>query len=476
MAQGLLDEEEGRSWSPPVRNLDHFFSNMYQFFYTKGLPTIVLTQACDVVSLGFTTVFSAFLIGFVNWHTLVECHDEMTCGPMHNYVHNPFKHFSVTRNFFVFVYVMILIAYWMWRAIHGYNTITKAFEMEAFYREKLGIRISDLHTMKWDNVLQKLIHLHDSGMHRVAIQEKLTEHDVVLRIMRRENYMIALINKSLLNLKVPWWVSPFMSEKLFLTKSLEWSLNFCVMEYMFNEQFNISSLFLKDVAGLEGRFKMVGIIHFILLPFMLIFMAVSFFLQNAQQFHSSRAYLGPRQWSSLALWTFREFNELPHVFDERMNKSYAAAVEYTLQFNDANLTVLARCAAYISGAFVATLLLISLVAEGALLYVSVSNHNLLWWLGIFSALYAATRALIPDETKSTTSPEELMARVSATTHYFPDHWSQQAHTTKVRDEFVELFPYKITLFGMELMSVLLTPIVLCFSLPNSAQAIIHFVR
>jgi autophagy-related protein 9 len=35
------------------------------------------------------------------------------------------------------------------------------------------------------------------------------------------------------------------------------------------------------------------------------------------------------QWSPLALWVFREFNELPHVFEERINQSYAPAMEYT---------------------------------------------------------------------------------------------------------------------------------------------------
>jgi hypothetical protein len=128
--------------------------------------------------------------------------------------------------------------------------------------------------------------------------------------MRKENYMIALINKKVLNMRVPWWITPFMSEKLFLTKSLEWSISFCILEYVFNDNFNVSKHFIKDVFGLKRRFIIVGIIHMLLLPFMLVFMSIHFFLQNAQQFHSNRAYLGPRQFSPLALWTFREFNEV----------------------------------------------------------------------------------------------------------------------------------------------------------------------
>ena len=159
-------------------------------------------------------------------------------------------------------------------------------------------------------LVERLIKLHEHGIHRVAIKEKLNEHDIVLRIMRKENYMIALINKKVLNMRVPWWITPFMSEKLFLTKSLEWSISFCILEYVFNDNFNVSKRFIKDVFGLKRRFIIVGIIHMLLLPFMLVFMSIHFFLQNAQQFHSNRAYLGPRQFSPLALWTFREFNEV----------------------------------------------------------------------------------------------------------------------------------------------------------------------
>jgi autophagy-related protein 9 len=138
--------------------------------------------------------------------------------------------------------------------------------------------------------------------------------------------------------------------------------------------------------------------------------------------------------------------------------------------------MIARFVSYVGGAFIATILLISFFSEGALLYVHILDHNLLWYLGIFSAIYAGSRSLIPDETKRKEEPNEIMANVQSCTHYLPTHWVNRCHTTSVKDEMSELFPYKVHLFYMELMSVLLTPIVLCFSLPSSAQTIIDFVR
>lgn len=47
---------------------------------------------------------------------------------------------------------------------------------------------------------------------------------------------------------------------------------------------------------------------------------------------------------------------------------------------------------------------------------------------------------------------------------------------QVHEQFGELFQMKIMIYGQELLSVLLTPIVLWLSLPHCAPAIIDFFR
>ena len=49
--------------------------------------------------------------------------------------------------------------------------------------------------------------------------------------------------------------------------------------------------------------------------------------------------------------------------------------------------------------------------------------------------------LIPDE-NLVWCPENLMTAVLAQAHYFPDSWRGNAHTTRVRNEFSQLFQYK----------------------------------
>jgi autophagy-related protein 9 len=198
--QLLIDERTTHNehyWEPPVRNLDRFFTSMYQYFVSKGLSAVILQQISGVVTLGFTISFSIFLIAFVDWNNLKHCKDEVSCSE--NFViKQPFAHSSVTFSFTVVLYGLLFGAFWIWRVVCAIHVISSAIIMERYYREKLGLHPADLNEMQWHEVLHRLIRLHEHGIHRVAIQEKLTEYDVVLRIMRKDNYMIGLINKKLL--------------------------------------------------------------------------------------------------------------------------------------------------------------------------------------------------------------------------------------------------------------------------------------
>lgn len=197
--QLLLDENNIRDehWEPPVRNLDRFFTSMYQYYVAKGLPAVILQQICGVVTLGFTITASIFLLAFVDWTNLKLCKDENTCE-LQNLIKQPFQDSSVIFTLIVILYGLLFGAFWIWKVLSAVHVILSAVTMERFYREKMGLRLSDLNEMQWHEVLQRLILLHEHGIHRVAIQDKLTEHDVVLRIMRKDNYMIGLINKKLL--------------------------------------------------------------------------------------------------------------------------------------------------------------------------------------------------------------------------------------------------------------------------------------
>jgi autophagy-related protein 9 len=107
---------------------------------------------------------------------------------------------------------------------------------------------------------------------------KLDAHDVANRIMRQENYLIALFNKELLDLRVP------LLARDTLTKALEWNLRFCLMEYLFDPHGRVRKAFIKGkhraalVEGLRRRFVFMGILNAIFAPFIVLYLLMySFF-------------------------------------------------------------------------------------------------------------------------------------------------------------------------------------------------------
>lgn len=79
--------------------------------------------------------------------------------------------------------------------------------------------------------------------------------------MRQENYLIALFNKELLDLRVPLpqilkhFVAQEDGKGKMLTQALEWNLRFCLMEYLFDKHGRVRKVFLKSknrMALIEG--------------------------------------------------------------------------------------------------------------------------------------------------------------------------------------------------------------------------------
>ena len=89
---------------------------------------------------------------------------------------------------------------------------------------------------------------------RLCMVRDLTEHDVVSRIMRKENYLIGMLNKGVLALHVG---TPCfgLRKRFMLTKTLEWNLYRCLLDCMFGEDFRIKPGFLEDAKALQKRFR-----------------------------------------------------------------------------------------------------------------------------------------------------------------------------------------------------------------------------
>lgn len=208
-------------------------------------------------------------------------------------------------NFLMMLYILLFSAYGLFSISKFVSNIKDALEAKYIFEDKLGISARKLEggAVEWYEIVQKLLQLQQTGEYKFAINGQNIKDELVVaqRILRRENFMIAFFNLDLLDLTIPMpWKNGARSKQRFYSKSLEWSIYFCVLSYMFSHNYKIRPTFCMDAVALQRRFIFCGIAHAIFMPFLLFFMTLHFFLQNLYDFRTTKQYLGPREWSDIA--------------------------------------------------------------------------------------------------------------------------------------------------------------------------------
>lgn len=531
----LLPKNEGYAY---VSDLDAFFSSLYNYYFMRGLGSIIGKHIVEIVSLFFTLWLSLLLFAYVDWAALSRCSDENTCQEsfVDSYlIHNPFSSGgSFLRKAWILIYTLLFSTYGCFYVVQFGHGIIASLEAKLFLEEVLGVSDKDLEVgrYEWGEIVERMSEAQRAGRCRVAIlpggrtrvddglatsmlssstnttnrrgdgqnnDEEPTGHLVVAqRIMRRENFMIAFFNKGLFDLTLPtlppqfgriatWMNKPKEERIIFFSKSIEWSIYFCVLNYMFNHSKKIRPAFYGDPSSLKRRFVLCGVAHAIFMPFLLFFVSLHFFMSNVYDWQSTKEYLGPREWSAVSRWNFREFNELTHSFERRMEPSYKSASAYLEMFSKPSPLSVAvgRILVFISGSLGTLLLVFAAINDAILLHVKVGNWNLLWYAGVLGASFSIGKALLPKSNNPyfAHSRRNMMndmnvelEKVANHTHFLPDSWRGKGWDEKTKKEFSAMFAYKANHFALELASIIVAPIILFVSLPRCADEICKFVR
>jgi autophagy-related protein 9 len=127
---------------------------------------------------------------------------------------------------------------------------------------------NDIQTIPWHAIVTRLSALRSS--HPSALSSlrsvptstsssgspiiRLDAHDVANRIMREENYLIALFNKDVVDISIPLptvlmergWSMGGKTRSGMLTRTLEWNLSFCLMGYLFGRDGQVRTAFVSE--------------------------------------------------------------------------------------------------------------------------------------------------------------------------------------------------------------------------------------
>ena len=514
-------EERGGHASLRIENLDKWFASLYSYFEGKGFWCIVTSRVVNVLTLGFTVAFSAFLLLYVDWQTLrTDCAEASlrsagstrrgsdaeatfsgekdTCNILRDATYAaPLRHRGFIANVLVLAYLALFTAYLVWSLVRLAVDVKPLLEMRAFCARKLQLSDGDIQTIAWPEVVARVVHLQATT--RLCIAKDLNEHDIVARILREENYLLGMLNRDVLGLRfddsrdcessakrrggvclrrtlrrVPG-VAAFRS-RVWFTKTVEWNVRQALFAGMFDDDFEIRPQFY-DVDALRHRLRVLAVVNLALSPFVAAFLVVFFLLHHVERFYHDPGSAGQRQWSTLARWQMREFNELPHFLDQRLKAAHRPATKYVAQFSSPVAALAAKFASYVVGAFVAFALACTLLLDDRLLHAEIFGRDLLWHTAVAGAVLAFCRNLSGDAAETRAfEPTRWMAETVRHTHFLPKRWRDVAHLKTTEREFSELFQFKSAAFLEELVSVFVTPFLLWGPVSARAPELVQFTR
>lgn len=471
-----LNPKERALWKwANVENLDIFLQDAYNYYMGNGYYCIIIQKVLNIATLIFVVFISSFMGYCIDYSKLPDSRRFSDIKIDQCYANN-ITGFTKLLLYMFYVFV-------------GLKTVQLAFdiknirEMYDFYNYLLNISDDELQTIPWQNIIQQLMYLKDqnaltANVVAVKAKNKLNAHGVANRIMRKDNYLIALYNNDILDLNLP---VPFLKSSP-LTKTLEWNINLCVMGFVFNDAGFIKQGFLKQsqrdffVSELQKRFMLAGFLNILLSPFLVSYFVLLYFFRYFNEYKTSPESIGARQYTPLAEWKFREYNELYHIFRRRIGLSTEIANKYIDQFPKEKMNLIFKFVAFVSGSFVAILALLALFDPENFLNFEITNDkSVLFYITVLGAIWSVSQGSLSKE-YHVFDPEETLKELSTFTHYMPESWKDKYHTEYVKQEFCDLYNLRITILLRELASLITTPFILWFSLPNSAGKIVDFFR
>ncbi|XP_015116924.1 autophagy-related protein 9A isoform X2 [Diachasma alloeum] len=469
--------EGGKARWNHIEDLDSFFTRMYHYHQKHGFGCMMLQEVLELGQFIFVVAFSTFLFHCIDYSVLFK--DKLVDNNSHKTSIGDaiLTREEILASMGLVTWMCILVAgiFWILRVVKVLYHLTQFWDIKMFFNIALKIDDSDLDNLTWHEI-QKRVREVQKEQEMCIHKRELTELDIYHRILRFKNYMVAMINKSLLPVRLK---IPLIGEVIFMTRGLKYNMELLLFwgpwspfenNWHLKEDYKKLNKRQELARALSKHILWVGIANLILCPVIVLWQILYSFFNYGELIKREPGTLGTRMWSLYGRLYLRHFNELDHELNARLNRAYRPASKYMSIFTSPVMTVLAKNVAFVAGSILAVLIILTVYDEDVL-----TVEHVLTTITCLGALVAAARAFIPDE-NLVWCPETLLTAVLAHTHYRPDSWKGHAHTQSTRSQVAQLFQYRAVHLVEELLSPLFTPYILCFHMRQRALDIVDFYR
>ncbi|KAK4556116.1 autophagy protein atg9 [Recurvomyces mirabilis] len=466
-----------------AHNLDAFLLEVYQYYTGHGIWSICLSRAISLTTELFVFSFATFLTTCVDY---TKVPTSKSTGEV--MIPKCMAKAPWWKNALMFLFII----YWLGQSVRYIGDVRRLLRMHTFYSHVLGIGDQDIQTVSWVRVVDGLVKLHNANIATAdpgpAVrkyakyskpQQRMNAETIANRLMRQANYYVAMYNKEIFDFHLP---VPFLGQRHFYSKSLEWGIDFCLTNFIFDEQGSIRPFCLEVrnrqalVQALQTRLRFAALTSILVAPLNIMRFCVYFFFRYYTEFSRNPSKASARSFTPFAEWKMREFNELDHLFERRIRQAYQPANQYLRQFPKDKVDQICRFVAFITGAIASVLALATLFDPELFLGFEVTpGRTAVFWLTVMIGVFGVAQGSLPDEDE-VHDPVLHLRAVLFYTHYIPSHWKDRLHSTEVRSEFSAMYQLKITIFAEEILSLIVAPLILLRNAGKRSERIIDFFR
>lgn len=454
-------------WRHYINDLDFFFKKIYKYHQYGGFNAIVVRYITQLIQFAFVVCLTFVMINVVNYDVI---HDIEVRNRTLLDIFKPRD--QIYLHSWQYPILFIIIVSFIWRTIKLARKGLIYFAIKQFYAEAL--RIKDCNLFTWQEIQTRLIEAE-----RVCLLQgkSLTELDVHNRLLRRKNYLIALVNKQLLPI---YYRIPFVGEVIYFPKGLLYCFQLLLFKApgfkLFETRWKLKDEYKQFSKREEcaARFRRNCLLLSVIMGIFGIFF--SFWqLLNTLYTYADEVKSNPervfafRTWSNYSKYYCRHFNELDHSLEDRMNKAYKPANKYMNSFISMPLESVAKLVRYMLRAMLACISVLTLVADHLL-----QLEHTITLISVLVFLSFACESFIRGDIPLRYNQTELYQHVLEHVHYFPS--KHLPSTLQARSEFSLLFKYRIIIIVEELLSPIVSPYILYRHMSNKSFDIVDFFR
>ena len=422
------EEEPGQEYFSKRQlplTLDIFMQNMYIYYSRKGkISVIILQETYGLFSTIVTLCFSTYIF--------------------HHYINIPY----LTT---LMVVTALLVA--VYKLAHVVITIRYQYIIHQTFVDDLQI----YSMIPWDKLVSRISTVFDTGGASGGVgMDVFQANDLVMRF---DNYMIALANKTTL--------LPPALYTMYLETILIWVMKHSLFT-LGGHELNAGILSSNNNDFFTRRLKrsilIVTLIAIVATPFALTIYLVHFINMYISSYRDPGS-LGNYSFTPLSRWKFRDYNELEHDYHLRMRRAEPKIIHFLTQFKSDVVLVLVKFFHFAVNSTIC--ILCALILQGGEF-----EQRLLFHIGLLMSISIKLRPVCSEQIL-----EPLPAYIDLCNilHYVPRLWGTM-NMVQRNKSLSNLFTYNLQVTIVELASVLYTPFLLVFFYYQNSSVLVSFYR